>query len=405
MGRAGLLVGVSLFWLPLSLLSDGLTNLLVPHALAAHPRKATVLGLVTFVGLLGAMAVLPAAGAWSDRTRARRGRRGLLVLGTLALLPGLAVLAVADGPFGLAVGFVLTMLAAGVAQAAYQGYVPDLVPAGRRGLAAGLKGFMDVGGALLAFVLLGQLLEAGGRPAAAAAVAGSAAATLVAVLLLVREEPVAGPPPAVERNPFRLDLVAHRRFAWLVASRFLFLLGTYAVGRFFLFFVAERLGLDPDRGAAEAGLLLGALTLVTVLAAPPAGWASDRFGRLPLMLVGVLLSVLGVLSLLRAADQVTILAGGALMALGSAAFAGANWALAADLAPPAEAGRFLGLASVGTTGAAAAAGLLGPLVDAAGFPALFVAAACAFAASGWAARGTNPPEVRTHVGRPEAALP
>jgi glucose/arabinose dehydrogenase len=33
---------------------------------------------------------------------------------------------------------------------------------------------------------------------------------------------------------------------------------------------------------------------------------------------------------------------GGLMALGSAAFAGANWALTADLTPPAEAARFLG---------------------------------------------------------------
>ena len=54
----------------------------------------------------------------------------------------------------------------------------------------------------------------------------------------------------------------------------------------------------------------------------------------------------------------------------------------ADLAPPAEAGRFYGLANNGTAGAAAAAGLLGPVVDQGngvapglGYTALFVAAA------------------------------
>ena len=44
---------------------------------------------------------------------------------------------------------------------------------------------------------------------------------------------------------------------------------------------------------------------------------------------------------------------GGLMALGSAAFAAANWALTADVAPPHEAARFLGLANIGTTGAEA----------------------------------------------------
>jgi hypothetical protein len=76
------------------------------------------------------------------------------------------------------------------------------------------------------------------------------------------------------------------------------------------------------------------------------------------------------------------------MALGSAAFSAANWALTADLAPPAEAARFLGLANLGTAGAAAAAGLFGPLVDwangrdqGAGYTALFALATVAFVAS------------------------
>ncbi|MDT8306539.1 MAG: hypothetical protein RRC07_11440, partial [Anaerolineae bacterium] len=68
--------------------------------------------------------------------------------------------------------------------------------------------------------------------------------------------------------------------------------------------------------------------------------------------------------------------------------AGANWALTADLAPDAEAGRFFGLANFGTAGATAAAGLFGPLVDwgnraqdEAGYTLLFVSAVAAFLAS------------------------
>ncbi|HEX6606545.1 MAG TPA: MFS transporter, partial [Chloroflexia bacterium] len=202
---------------------------------------------------------------------------------------------------------------------------------------------------------------------------------------------------------FRLDLRAHRTFAWLVASRFLFLLGTYAVGRFFLYFIADRLGLDPAQAAGEAGGLLAGLTLVTVLAALPAGWAADRWGRLPLMLAGAAVSALGTLGLIVAGGAGQILLFGGLMAVGSAAFAGANWALTADVAPPAEAARFFGLANVGTAGAAAAAGLFGPLIDSAnaaapglGYTVLFAGATLAFVLSG-AVLGFARPAARPSV--------
>jgi MFS family permease len=75
--------------------------------------------------------------------------------------------------------------------------------------------------------------------------------------------------------------------------------------------------------------------------------------------------------------------------VGSAAFSTANWALTADVVPTLESARFFGLANVGTAGAAAAAGLFGPLVDLGnaaspgrGYTALFLAASVIFVLSG-----------------------
>jgi MFS family permease len=114
------------------------------------------------------------------------------------------------------------------------------------------------------------------------------------------------------------------------------------------------------------------------------------------MLGGAALSALGVLLLILAESNLSILVFGGLMALGSAAFSGANWALIADLAPPAEAARFLGLANIGTAGAAAAAGLFGPLVDwvngvapGAGYPIILVLSALAFVASAFSLRSVT----------------
>lgn len=90
------------------------------------------------------------------------------------------------------------------------------------------------------------------------------------------------------------------------------------------------------------------------------------------------------------------------MAVGSALFGVAIWATLVDLAPGTEAARYLGIANIGTAGAAAAAGLFGLLIDAtdalapgSGYLALFGAAAVAFAAGGLIVVATNRRDVVT----------
>ena len=400
--RVRLLIGISVFWLGLSMLSDGLNTLVLPSHLlkfTTEANRATILGLLTFGGLLVGLFVQPIAGVFSDRLRARWGRGGTIVLGVALLLAALLVFGFTRGIVAVFFSYSMIQVTANLAQAAQQGFIPDLVPAPLRGTAAGLKGFMDVGGALLGFALLGQLLVGGQIVSALIAIAAVLVFTCVLTVIFVREPQQSFFPMSTRvtvAESFHLDLRQHRSFAWLIGSRFLFLLGTYAVGRFFLFFVADRLSLDPGQAAEEAGALLAGLTLITVLAAPLTGWLADRYGRVPLMLSGAALSTLGVLLLILAESSLHILIFGGLMALGSAAFSGANWALTADLAPASEAARFFGLANIGTAGAAAAAGLFGPLVDwvnslapAVGYSILFVLSALAFVGSAFSLHGVD----------------
>jgi MFS family permease len=404
MKRARLLFGISVGWLALSMLFDGMNTLVLPAYLlgaADEATRGTTLGLMTFTGIVLGMLVQPVAGALSDRLRPRWGRRGMIALGTLLTLLALGIFGVAHGLALIFLGYLLVQGAASVAQAAQQGFIPDLVPARLRGAASGIKGFMDLAGAMLGFAVLGALLE--GQPGGPAlwAVAGVVVVTAALTLALVREPrlPAHSPPlRASLRDAFRIDLRRQRTFVQLVVARFLFLLGTYAVGRFLLYFVADRLGLGAGSAAEATGGLLAGLALLTALGAPLAGWASDRFGRMPLMLLGALLSTAGILSLTVASSAMLIFLFGSLMALGSAAFASANWAFTADVTPPDEGARFFGLANIGTAGAAAAAGLLGPLVDwgnarapGAGYTALFVVAGLACAASALALRGISAP--------------
>src|SRR5687768_6306516 len=203
-----LLFGISLFWVALSILSDGINTLVLPQRLlsvAGANGSATTLGLLSFIGLLAGMLIMPDAGAWSDRLRARAGRVGMIGLGTLLTLPALFVFGMAPGLVGLALGYLFIQVAASIAQAAQQGFIPDLVPPGSRGKASGLKSFMDIGGAMLGFILLGQILGTGNQALALTVIGALMLLAFVLTALLVREAPILVN-TVHAHNPFEIDL-------------------------------------------------------------------------------------------------------------------------------------------------------------------------------------------------------
>lgn len=395
------LAGVSIGWFGISMIADGVPALLVPHQIAAAGSDAGALGLMTLTAIGIAAVAQPFAGAWSDRA----GRWPVIGVGLVTAFLGLALIL---APALLLAGTVLTLVGVSIVQAGYQSVLPDRLPPALRGRGAGAKGFLDVGGAFLAFVLLAGLLAAGEAMLGAVALAVGLALPVVLAMLLLRE-------PAQWRQVSSVDwwqrLQAPAGLAQLIVARFCFLLGIYAVGRFLLLFIAERQGLGADAAAGEAGAVLAVLTLLTAAAALPGGWLADRLGRRPLMAGGALVAAAGIGLLPLAASTPLILAFGALMAIGSAAFGAGSWAMLADLSEGADSGRLLGIANFGTAGAAAAAGLFGPLIDSAnaatagsGYTVAFVVAAACTALGAlltWRLASPPTPDVRPVIEVPD----
>ncbi len=376
------LVGISVLWVPLAFLFDGVTVLVLPVRLGDGPDAAT-LGLVSFVGLAAGLALQPLAGSLSDRLRWRVDRRLFLSATALPVVAGIWLLAGTSGTLSAVVGYVVVQAAAGAMQGGQGALIPEHVPATARGRAAGFKSAFDTGGAFVGFLVLGALVAAG-------QIAAIGVLLTILVLVGVALVWILVPPLQLGRRPARIEPVEPMApvgapwpagFAPLILSRFLFLFGTFAVGRFLLLLVAERLGVAPERAADEAGSLLALFAAATALASIPFGWLADRHSRRGLMRLGAFLSAAGIAAFIPSLGIPGVVVAGLLMALGTAAFVTANWAAATHVVAPASAGRLMGMVGVATGVAAAAAGLLGPLIDAAGFaPALGLAAVVAVTA-------------------------
>lgn len=309
---------------------------LFARSLGAAPEQ---IGLVVSASTMtGVLLKLP-GGALSDRY----GRRRLLRVGLLAFaLPpflypfvtDLTVLTALRVVHGLATAlFAPTALAA----------VAELFP-GRRGAALGWYTASTQAGALLGPLLGGWLAYGAGMNAAFVAAGAAGCVALVLLTGLPLEAPPSGARPAGLRDllgEMRAGLRAlagHR--CLLVASA---TEGTRMVASGALMAFLPIYGLTVGMNPGEVGLLFGAQGLVSFLSKPATGRASDRLGRRPLILIGLLVCAGSIALMPHAAGLASLLALAACFGLGEAVVTTSTAALVADLSDARSLGAGMGV--------------------------------------------------------------
>ena len=363
---------VNVYFFGLSFMWNSLHLILLPTILllyVANDQKNTVLGLLTGIGLIIAMVIQPIAGAVSDRWASRFGRRRpLIALGTLGDFLFLGVMAIAAGVPGLAIGYIGLQFTSNTAHGPVQGLLPDLVPAEQMGRGSAIKSALDMLGLIVASLFMGRFLAENGSNWLSAVAIVAAVLALTGILTLAgsrEKDSRTGSSDAPRREGLREMFQVHWNtapgFAWLIVSRFVFLAGVYGVQAFAQYFIRDTLGVaDPVK---LTGDLMAAIAVSLTAFAFGSGWLCDRFGRKPLHVAAAILVAGGSLLMILAHSPTAVLLCGSVIGAGAGIFITSNWALATDLAPQAEAGKFLGLTNLATAGAGALSRFTGPALD------------------------------------------
>ena len=362
-------VAINVYWFGLAFLWNGLHPIVLPALLlrfVPEALKNTYLGGLTFTGLVLAMVIQPLTGGLSDHTRSRWGRRRPWILaGTLCGLLFLAAMAWAGSFWSLLVGYLLLQIASNSAHGPAQGLIPDLVPDERRGLASGIKNLFDMGGLVVVSLVMGQLMGEGNFTLAFAVTGGVLALSSLVTVLGTPERPTSNAAQSTNghglRDLLRVDIRRYPKYAWLLVSRFLILLGIYAVQVFAQYFIRDRL--DVPNPTEVTGTLMATIGLALTVLVFPAGVLSDRLGRMRLNLLGGGLAAAGIFLLIFARSVSSLYVFGGIIGMATGIFLSVNWALATDLIPSEEAGKYLGLSNLATAGAGATSRLAGPLID------------------------------------------
>jgi len=192
---------ITVFGFALTALWQSLHSIILPLRLldiVPEAQKNTYLGWLTFCGLILAMAAQPIAGAISDRSGFKWGRRRPYVLiggvAALLIIPGIGLAGSFAAIFAV---YCLLQIATNTAQGPYQAFIPEFVPENKHGAASGVKALLEIiGGVMLVYLasLFMDRYSAGQGSGWLWLVLGSLAAVLLAgtlsTVLMVKEKPI-----------------------------------------------------------------------------------------------------------------------------------------------------------------------------------------------------------------------
>jgi MFS family permease len=369
----GYLIILNAYWIGLSFMWNSLHVTILPAVLLNYvpeTQKNTWLGLLTFFGLILAMLIQPLSGALSDRWNSKNGkRRPFVIFGTAGDLLFLLILGLIGGLPALFIGYIGLQVTSNAAHGPLQGWLPDEVPAEQLGMASGIKTSMDMFGIILSSLLMGFLISAKNPdPKLSILVTIGLLVIFGAITLLFSREKTI---PYIEplrinwktlwKEVFNFHIEGDKSYWQLIFSRFLYLVGIYGFQSFAQYFIRDKFSeQDP---IMFTQFVMGSFVIVLIIFSLVAGKLSDKFGRKRLQIISSVIGAFGAILMIFANTPFQLIFFGSIMGVGLGIFLSVNWALANQMAPKGDFGKYIGLTNLATAGSAAVARLEGPMTD------------------------------------------
>jgi MFS family permease len=396
LGMSTLILGANLVWVSYN-------TILLPTLVekVTGGNKALVVGLVGFFGTLLALLVSILWGILSDHSTSRFGRRSpailtgalialpLITLPTLLLLPSLRSVLLPFALLIIVISYFGMQFSTNMSNGAWWPLLVDVVPENQRGLASGIQGFLTLLGAAAGILIVTGLNQNGqtGWALWLIAIVFTLTGVINVWVIRGRDNPAQG---AEHLNVWDAltDIFNVRRhvavFFWLVLALLLANMGINSL-QFFAryFFQVYFPQISPDAAYRAMG---GISLIVTMLAALLSGLLSDKFGRRAMILWAMLACALTTFLMGFTSNFGVFLLLAGLRAAAMGPILATAPALASDLSPQDEAGRYMAYnnLSTGLSGGISALvfGLLLVNMSKTTFMYLFIISAALFLAGG-----------------------
>lgn len=318
-------------------------------------NKVVSLGIVISLGALLALIGNPLAGALSDRTLSRFGRRRpWILLGTLVSAVALAVMMTAGSILQLIIGWSLFQFSSNCVLAPLSTIVPDQIPDRQRGTVSAFVGLAIPLGSILGSIIVGQVLK----------VPQTSYLFLLLVLLAVLLpftffQPDKALPKAYYSHfhlagflkEFWVNPRTFPDFGWAWLTRFLAIFA-YALGTGYTFYYLQDYVKIPAPDVLQSASVLSILVAFLVIVFTIiSGILSDRFQRRKIfvlfsgLIIAVSLLLFGLFPV-----WIMVLVAAAILGIGFGIYIAVDGALVTQVLPSASSrGKDLGVMNIANT--------------------------------------------------------
>jgi MFS family permease len=304
--------------------------------------KEASLGLISAIGAFFALISNPLAGALSDRTTSRFGRRRpYIAIGTLAGVIALAVVGFAPSLLIAVVGWSLAQIAFNLVLAALQALLPDQIPLAQRARVSAILGISQQVSPLVGIGIATGVLATGAGMGPVFLVPGLVGAALLALLVVrLPDRPLAHAEPFSLREFARgfrptPGKAADFGFAWF--GRFFVILGFAIYTTYQVYFITDRVGIATESVTLVQLAAVLVFSLVLTASAIISGRLSDRWQRRKVFVYAAVVIVsLGMVLLAFTTSLALFIVAAAVMGVGIGAFFAVDLALVTDVLPDQE---------------------------------------------------------------------
>jgi len=202
-------ITMNIIYFGITLRSQTLTPLIVPllvQQFVGESAKGSAYGTIRLATLMVALLVQAAAGAFSDRSTSRFGKRRpfIALSGILEIIAFIAVGIIAGtmegmaGYYTLFVVLIFSMVSSNIGHGAAQGIIPDLVPSEKRGRYSAIKAFFELPLPLIVVAFTVSRMVSNGNIWAAIITISVVMLVTTVLTMFVREEPQPGPAKPID---------------------------------------------------------------------------------------------------------------------------------------------------------------------------------------------------------------
>lgn len=314
-------------------------QILVPNQIAAlsPSAKTTLLASISLAGGIASILGNLLAGALSDRTTSRLGRRRpWIIVGALLSALSLVLLGLAKSIPVVALGVILFQFCINFDLVGLAALIPDQVPVSQRATISAFAGLALSVGSVLGVILIAQIFN-GAQTSYYALAVIVAVITVLCTLVLGDVVLPRGVMPAFNMREFLVSFVRplrKRDFTVTLVGRLLVILSFYTVVFYLDFYLRDAVHETTGQATQGVALFQVITTVVLIISIIVSGMLSDRLQkRKAFILAGALIVALGLLILALFPSLPMVLVAALVFGVGNGVFLSTDLAMQTQVLP------------------------------------------------------------------------